>query len=233
MAVTFKDIEAAAAAITGQVVRTPMRPSPSLSALTGVSVWLKLENLQFTASFKDRGALNRLLQLSDEERRRGVVAISAGNHAQGVAFHAGRLGIPATIAMPTGTPFAKVARTESFGATVLQAGAELADLVALAHDLVAMDGLTLIHPYDDPFVIAGQGTVGLEILNSETDIDTLVVPIGGGGLMAGIAIAVKAVRPETPLRSLQPHPETLLQPPETLLRCPPRLLRRSLEPQLP
>ncbi len=196
MAVTFKDIEAAAAAIAGQVVRTPMRPSPSLSALTGVSVWLKLENLQFTASFKDRGALNRLLQLSDEERRRGVVAISAGNHAQGVAFHAGRLGIPATIAMPTGTPFAKVARTESFGATVIQAGAELADLVALADDLVARDGLTLIHPYDDPFVIAGQSTVGLEILNSETDIDTLVVPIGGGGLMAGIAIAVKAVRPD-------------------------------------
>ena len=195
MAVTLNDIETAAAAIAGHVVRTPMRPSPSLSALTGAEVWLKLENLQFTASFKDRGALNRLLHLTEQERQRGVVAISAGNHAQGVAYHAGRLGIPATIAMPTGTPFAKVARTESFGATVIQAGAELGDLVALADELVTRDGLTLIHPYDDPLIIAGQGTVGLEILHSEADIDTLVVPIGGGGLMAGIAIAVKALRP--------------------------------------
>lgn len=199
MPVTLQDIEAAAKAIAGQVVRTPMRPSPSLSALTGANVWLKLENLQFTASFKDRGALNRLLQLSPEEQRRGVVAISAGNHAQGVAYHAGRLGIPATIAMPTGTPFAKVARTESFGATVIQAGAELADLVALADELIAKEGLTLIHPYDDPYVIAGQGTVGLEIVHSEADIDTLVVPIGGGGLMAGTAIAMKALKPDVRL----------------------------------
>lgn len=196
MPVTLHDIHAAARAIEGQVVRTPMRPSPSLSALTSASVWLKLENLQFTASFKDRGALNRLLQLTDDERRRGVVAISAGNHAQGVAYHAGRLGIPATIAMPTGTPFAKVARTESFGAKVIQAGAELADLVALADGLVETKGLTLIHPYDDPHVIAGQGTVGLEILDADADIDTLVVPIGGGGLLAGIAIAIKALRPD-------------------------------------
>ncbi len=195
MAVTFQDIETAARAIEGQVVRTPMRPSPSLSALTGATVWLKLENLQFTASFKDRGALNRLLRLSADERRRGVVAISAGNHAQGVAYHAGRLGIPATIAMPTGTPFAKVARTESFGATVIQAGVELADLVSLAEELVARDGLTQIHPYDDPHVIAGQGTVGLEIMQADAGLDTLVVPIGGGGLMAGVAIAVKALNP--------------------------------------
>ncbi len=196
MPVTLPDIVAAAKAIAGHVVCTPMRPSPSLSALTGAEVWLKLENLQFTASFKDRGALNCLLQLPAEQRRRGVVAISAGNHAQGVAYHAGRLGIPATIAMPTGTPFAKVARTESFGATIIQAGAELAELVALADELVTKEGLTLIHPYDDPLIIAGQGTVGLEILNSEADIDTLVVPIGGGGLMAGTAIAVKTLRPD-------------------------------------
>lgn len=196
MPVTLRDIETAAKAIRGQVVRTPMRPSPSLSALTGADVWLKLENLQFTASFKDRGALNCLLHLPEEQRRRGVVAISAGNHAQGVAYHAGRLGIPATIAMPTGTPFAKVARTESFGATVIQAGAELADLISLAQELVDRDGLTQIHPYDDPHIIAGQGTVGLEIMLAEPDVDTLVVPIGGGGLMAGVAIAAKAMNPK-------------------------------------
>jgi threonine dehydratase len=139
--------------------------------------------------------LNRLLQLTEAQRRRGVVAISAGNHAKGVAYHAGRLGIPATIAMPTGTPFAKVARTESFSATVIQAGAEIADLVSLADDLVARNGLTQIHPYDDPHVIAGQGTVGLEMMQANAEIGTIVVPIGGGGLLAGIAIAVKEMNP--------------------------------------
>jgi len=195
MAVTFQDIQAAAAAIAGHVVRTPMRPSPSISALTGAEVWLKLENLQFTASFTDRGALYRIQALSEVERSLGVIAISAGNHAQGVAFHAGRLGIPATIAMPKGTPFAKVARTESFGARVLLEGNELADLVALADDLVAREGLTLIHPYDDDRIIAGQGTIGLEMLDAAPDLDTIVAPIGGGGLMAGIAVAAKALKP--------------------------------------
>jgi len=195
MAVTLADIQAAAEAVAGQVVRTPTRFSSPLSALTGAEVWLKLENLQFTASFKDRGALYRLQALSDEQRRQGVIAISAGNHAQGVAYHAGRLGIPAIIAMPCGTPFAKVARTEGFGARVLQEGEELADLVALADRLVTEQGLTLIHPYDDARVIAGQGTVGLELLASAPAVDTIVVPIGGGGLMAGIAAAAKALNP--------------------------------------
>jgi threonine dehydratase len=191
MPVTLTDIRSAAHEIAGYVVRTPMRPSPSISALTGADVWLKLENLQFTASFKDRGALYRLQALSELERGLGVIAISAGNHAQGVAYHAGRLGIPATIAMPRGTPFAKVARTESFGARVIQDGNELADLEAQAAELVAKEGLTLIHPYDDDRIIAGQGTVGLEILDAAPEIDT----IGGGGLMAGIAIAAKALKP--------------------------------------
>ncbi len=195
MPVTLTDIRSAAHEIAGHVVRTPMRPSPSISALTGAEVWLKLENLQFTASFKDRGALYRLQALSELERGLGVIAISAGNHAQGVAYHAGRLGIPATIAMPRGTPFAKVARTESFGARVLQDGNELADLEALAAELVAREGLTLIHPYDDDRIIAGQGTVGLEILDAAPEIDTIVAPIGGGGLMAGIAVAAKALKP--------------------------------------
>ncbi|MCA8926507.1 MAG: threonine ammonia-lyase [Alphaproteobacteria bacterium] len=196
MAVAFSDIQAAAEAIAGHVVRTPMRPSPSISALTGAEVWLKLENLQFTASFKDRGALYRIQALTELERSLGVIAISAGNHAQGVAYHAGRLGIPATIAMPKGTPFAKVARTESFGARVIQEGNDIADLEALAADLVAKEGLTLIHPYDDERIIAGQGTVGLEMLDSAPDLDMIVAPIGGGGLMAGIAVAAKAIKPD-------------------------------------
>ncbi len=193
--VTLRDIEDAAAAIEGQVVPTPMRPSPSLSALTGAEVWLKLENLQFTGSFKDRGSLNRMLKLSDAERQRGVIAISAGNHAQGVAYHAGRLGIPATIAMPKSTPFSKVARTESLGANVIQEGEELADLVSVADELIEHEGLTLIHPYDDLYIIAGQGTIGLEMLDAAPALDTIVAPIGGGGLMSGIAVAAKAVKP--------------------------------------
>ncbi len=203
MTVSLQDVQAAADAIEGQVVRSPMRPSPSISELTGAEVWLKLENLQFTASFKDRGALYRIQALSAVEQSRGVIAISAGNHAQGVAYHAGRLGIPATIAMPKGTPFAKVSRTESFGARVIQEGNEIADLEALAANLVAKEGLTLIHPYDDDRIIAGQGTVGLEMLGSAPDLDTIVVPIGGGGLMAGIATAVKALKPSIRLIGVQ------------------------------
>jgi len=203
MAVTLHDIQAAAAAIEGQVVRTPMRPSPSVSALTGAEVWLKLENLQFTASFKDRGSLYRIQALTELERSLGIIAISAGNHAQGVAYHAGRLGIPATIAMPKGTPFAKVARTESFGARVIQEGSDISALEALAADLVARDGLTLIHPYDDERVIAGQGTVGLEMLEAAPDLDMIVAPIGGGGLMAGIAVAAKALKPDIRLVGVQ------------------------------
>ena len=203
MAVSLQDVQAAAAAIAGQVVHTPMLPAPSLSAMIGAEVWLKLENLQFTASFKVRGSLYRLQALSERQRKLGVIAISAGNHAQGVAYHAGRLGIPATIAMPKGTPFAKVARTESFGARVLQEGNEVADLEALADDLVAKEGLTLIHPYDDDRIIAGQGTVGLEMLEIAPELDTIVAPIGGGGLMAGIAVAAKALKPAIRLVGVQ------------------------------
>jgi threonine dehydratase len=192
--VNIEDVRAAAAAIAGAVKRTPMHHSRTLSALTGAEIFLKFENLQFTASFKERGALNKLLSLSAEERKRGVVAMSAGNHAQGVAYHAGRLGIPATIVMPEGTPFNKIKHTQDFGARVVIDGASLDRAFARAHELVKNENLVLVHPYDDPAIIAGQGTVALEML-ADCDLDALVVPIGGGGLISGIAIAAKALKP--------------------------------------
>lgn len=193
--VSLADIEAAARAIAGAVEVTPARHSRTLSAIAGTELYLKFENLQFTASFKERGALNRLLSLSEQERKRGVIAMSAGNHAQGVAYHAGRLGIPATIVMPEGTPFTKVKHTREFGAHIVIGGATLSECYIRAKALAAEHGYTLIHPYDDPLVIAGQGTAALEFLAQAPDIDTLVVPIGGGGLISGMAIAAHSLRP--------------------------------------
>jgi threonine dehydratase len=194
--ITVADIEAAARAIAGAVEITPARHSRTLSAIAGADIFFKFENLQFTASFKERGALNKLLSLSEQERKRGVIAMSAGNHAQGVAYHAGRLGVPATIVMPEGTPFTKVKHTREFGAHVVIEGATLSESYTRAKALAAEHGLTLIHPYDDPLVIAGQGTAALEFLAQVPELDTLVVPIGGGGLISGMAIAARAKKPE-------------------------------------
>ncbi|MDQ0316062.1 threonine ammonia-lyase [Amorphus orientalis] len=189
-------IREAAAEIDGQVVRTPCLPAPKLSQLVGAEIYVKYENMQVTNSFKDRGALVRLLRLSEEERRRGVIAMSAGNHAQAVAYHSSRLGIPATIVMPETTPFVKVQATQARGARVVLSGETLAESQIECERLRAEQDLTLIHPYDDPDVIRGQGTIALEMLEQAPDLDMLVVPIGGGGLISGIAIAAKALRPD-------------------------------------
>jgi threonine dehydratase len=201
--VTPNMVAQAAAAISGLVVATPCTASPALSELTGATVFVKLENLQRTGSFKDRGALNRLLSLDATQRRRGVVAMSAGNHAQGVAHHAKSLGIPATIVMPENTPFTKIARTSQLGARVVLAGASVAEAGATARELAADDGLVFVHPYDDPLVIAGQGTVGLEIVTAVPDADAIVVPVGGGGLLAGIAVAAREAAPRLELVGVQ------------------------------
>ncbi|MBU6187960.1 MAG: threonine ammonia-lyase [Betaproteobacteria bacterium] len=193
--ITFADINAAAERIAGQVDRTPFLRSATLSEVTGADLWLKFENLQFTASFKQRGALNRLLGLTEDERARGVIAVSAGNHAQGIAYHAGKLGIPATIVMPTSTPAIKANRTRDFGAEVILTGRDFAEATAAIPALVEERGLTLIHPYDDDVVIAGQGTVGLEMLTDQPDLDVLVVAIGGGGLISGISVAARGLAP--------------------------------------
>lgn len=192
---TFADIQKAAAAIQPALVRTPTRHSRTLSGIAGCEVWLKFENRQFTASFKERGALNRILALSEAEKKRGVAAMSAGNHAQGVAYHAGRLGIPATIVMPVTTPFNKVKHTRDFGATVIQHGQSLVEADAEARRIAAEQGLTFVHPYDDPLVIAGQGTLAMEMLEDVPHLDALIVPVGGGGLISGCAIAAKAMKP--------------------------------------
>jgi len=188
-------IRDAATVIHGAVVRTPTVESPTLSRLFDCRLSLKLETQQHTSSFKERGALVKLSGLNDVDRRRGVIAMSAGNHAQGVAYHAARLGIPATIVMPATTPFSKVERTRSHGARVVLKGRTLADCRAETERLVEVEGLVLVHPYDDPDIIRGQGTIGLEILEDVPDLDALVVPIGGGGLISGIAIAAKALNP--------------------------------------
>ena len=193
--VTLADIQAAATEIVGAVVRTPTRHSRTLSDIAGCEIWLKFENRQFTASFKERGALNFLLSLDDAARKRGVVAMSAGNHAQGVAYHAGRLGIPAVIVMPLSTPFNKVKHTRDFGAEVILEGADLAQANAMARTIATARNLTFIHPYDDSKVIAGQGTIALEMLEDAPQLDALVVPVGGGGLISGVAIAAKAIKP--------------------------------------
>jgi len=195
MPVTLDDIRAAAQRIAGAVARTPCMHSRTLSQLTGAEVWLKFENLQFTASFKERGALNKLLVLDAAARKRGVIAMSAGNHAQGVAYHATRLGARAVIVMPRGTPNTKLHNTQVLGAEVIVEGDTLAEAARHAHEIEAREGLTFIHPYDDPAVVAGQGTVALEMLEQAPELDTLVVPIGGGGLIAGMATAARALKP--------------------------------------
>ena len=195
MSVTVADIEAARRTIAGQVLRTPMLPAPKLSALTAAEVYVKYENLQVTNSFKDRGALNKLASLSASERARGVIAMSAGNHAQAIAYHAARLGIPATIVMPVTTPFVKVEATQAHGAEVVLEGETVAEAQLRAETIGRERGLTFVHPYDDPLVIAGQGTIALEMLEDAPDLDALVVPIGGGGLIAGTAIAARARKP--------------------------------------
>lgn len=194
--VSLADIEAAARNIAGAVERTPARHSRTLSELAGADIFLKFENLQFTASFKERGALNRLLSLSEDERKKGVIAMSAGNHAQGVAYHAGRLGVPATIVMPEGTPFTKMKHTRDFGAQVVVFGQTLTDCFTQAKVMAAKSGFAFIHPYDDAKVIAGQGTTALEFLEQIPELDTLVVPVGGGGLISGMAIAAHALKPQ-------------------------------------
>jgi threonine dehydratase len=194
--VTLATIRAAAAALDGLVVRTPLIHSRTLSDIAGAELHLKLENLQYTASFKERGALNVLRQLGDAERAAGVIAVSAGNHAQAVAHHAARLGIAAVIVMPNNTPFIKVSNTESLGARVELHGDNLGEASAYAHSLADDRGYVFIHPYDDPRIIAGQGTLALEMLEQNPELDILVVPIGGGGLISGCAIAAKALRPE-------------------------------------
>jgi threonine dehydratase len=193
--VTLADIRAAHAAIRGEIVRTPTLRSQTLSSILGCQLWLKFESLQFTASFKERGALNRLLQLTPEERARGVVAASAGNHAQGLAHHAQRLGIKAVIVMPETAPNVKIKAVKGFGAEVILKGQTFADAAAELPGLIASRGLVLVPAFDDPGIIAGQGTIGIEMLEVERDLDTLVVPIGGGGLIAGVAIAAKALKP--------------------------------------
>jgi threonine dehydratase len=196
---TIDDIRTAARRIEGAVVRTPMLQSRTLSEIIGTEVWLKFENLQFTAAYKERGALNKLLQLSDEERARGVIAASAGNHAQAVAYHGKRLGIPVTIVMPSATPTIKVMQTEGHGARVLLHGKMFDDAYARARELEDAEGYVFVHPFDDPQIVAGAGTLGIEMLEEAPDLDTLVIPIGGGGLMSGIAIAARALKPEIEL----------------------------------
>lgn len=201
--VTLEDIRNAAEAIRGQVVATPCDESRTLSALTGAHVFLKFENLQFTASFKERGALAKLLSLTDAERKRGVIAVSAGNHAQGVAYHAKRLGIPAVIVMPRFTPAVKVERTAFHGPEIILHG-ESFDAAREHGEAVARErGLVMVHPYDDPLVIAGQGTVGLEMLAAVKPLDVLLVPIGGGGLISGIAVAARGIDAATQIVGVQ------------------------------
>lgn len=218
---SLDDVKAAAKRIEGAVRRTPFEKSVTLSQITDCDVYLKFENLQFTAAFKERGALNKLLLLNDEERKNGVVAMSAGNHAQGVSYHAQRLGIPATIVMPIGTPLVKVQHTEAFGAKVIVTGDKLEDAAAFAHELADREGRYFLHPFDDKDVIAGQGTIGLEILDEHPEIDTLVVPIGGGGLISGIATVVKALRPDIEVIGVQAelYPAVYAQMKDEQLDC--------------
>lgn len=196
MSVTFQDIKDAARTIDGQIEKTPLVVAHAISELIGAELFIKLENQQVTSSFKDRGALNKLSSLSDTEKARGVVAMSAGNHAQSVAYHAKRLGVPATIVMPQATPYTKVERTQKHGAEVVLWGDTLVEAQAKVEELIASRNLTQVHPFDDDKVIAGQGTVALEMLAQCPDLDTLVVPTGGGGLISGCAVAAKAIKPD-------------------------------------
>jgi threonine dehydratase len=203
MPVQFKDIKFAHDAIKDHVLRTPTVRAARLSTHLGIDLYLKLENLQYTNAFKARGALNKLLTLDENQRRAGVIACSAGNHAQGVAYHAQRLNIPATIVMPNRTPFNKIAKTEDFGAKVVLYGDSFDGSVAETLRMAERDGLTFIHPFDDRAVVAGQGTIGIEMLEQRPDLDVIVVPIGGGGLMAGVATAVKHIKPSVEIIGAQ------------------------------
>ncbi|MCH9012844.1 MAG: threonine ammonia-lyase [Proteobacteria bacterium] len=196
MTVSASDIKAAAKEIEGEVMRTPLVAAPRLSEILGCELYLKLENQQYTGSFKDRGALNKLKSLTAEQAGFGVIAMSAGNHAQGVAHHARRLGIPATIVMPEFAPFTKVERTRELGARVVLLGDTLDASAVAAREIADQENLTFVHPYDDPKIVAGQGTIGFEMLEDQPELDTIVVPIGGGGIISGIAIAAKSVKPE-------------------------------------
>jgi len=199
--ISADDVYAAEKSIAGAIVRTPLNRSITLSAITGANCYLKFEIFQFTAAYKERGALNRLLSLPKDTK--GVIAASAGNHAQGISYHAGRLGIPATIVMPEGTPFNKVKRTEELGARVVLTGADFEAATQAAYALADEEHLTYVHPFDDPLVMAGQGTVGLEMMEDEPDLDTLVVPIGGGGLISGIATIAKHINPNIRIVGVQ------------------------------
>lgn len=203
MNITFEDVQAAAKLIEGRVLRTPFIPSMKLSEISGADVWLKLENLQHTGAFKVRGALVKLLSLSPEERKAGVIAASAGNHAQGVGYFARQLGIPAIIVMPKNTPFTKISRTEALGATVELHGDGFMQARDHALKRSAKEGLAFVHPYDDERVIAGQGTVALEMLEDKPDLDAMIVSIGGGGLISGMGIAAKAIKPSIELYGVQ------------------------------
>ena len=201
--VTLGEIERAQCLIAGAIARTPTVEAPAISERVGAEIFLKLETQHRTGSFKERGALNKLLSLDERARKMGVVAMSAGNHAQGVACHASRLAIPATIVMPEGTPFIKIERTEAFGARVVLKGSSLTAAHEAADALAREKGLTFVHPYDDPQVIAGQGTIALELLAEKPDLDAVIVPVGGGGLISGIAIALKALRPAIEIIGVQ------------------------------
>ena len=201
--VTVDDILAARVRISGAVVHTPTLISQTLSDMLGCKVYLKFENLQFTAAYKERGALNRLLQLDGASKKKGVIAASAGNHAQGLAYHGRRLGVPVTIVMPVTTPTVKVTQTQGHGATVVLHGEKFDDASTYARQLAKENGLTFVHPFDEPDIMAGQGTVALEMLEDAPEIDTLVIPIGGGGLFSGMATAAKAMKPDIRIYGVQ------------------------------
>jgi len=200
---TIEDVRAAAQRIEGAVVKTPMMHSITLSEITGADIWLKFENLQFTAAYKERGALNALLHLTEEQKKRGVIAASAGNHSQGLSYHGTRLGVPVTIVMPRTTPTVKVMQTESVGGNVVLHGETFDDANAHARELEIERGLTFVHPFDDPLIAAGQGTVALEMLEVKPDLDCLVTPIGGGGLISGMATVAKAINPDIEVVGVQ------------------------------
>ena len=200
---TLDHVRAAHARIRDSIVETPTLHSQTLSKLTGANIYLKFENLQFTAAYKERGALNAILLLSEEQRSKGVIAASAGNHAQGLSYHGTRLGIPVTIVMPVPTPTVKVMQTESVGGKVVLFGETFDDAYKYARELEAEQGLTFVHPFDDPNVAAGQGTVALEMLESIPSLDMLVVPIGGGGLLSGMGTAARALKPDIGLIGVQ------------------------------
>ena len=204
MTLTFAQIEAAAERLKGQIERTPCHHSRTLSEITGAEIWVKFENLQFTAAYKERGALNKLLQLTPDERARGVIAASAGNHSQGLAYHASRLGIPVTIVMPVATPFVKAQQTRAFGAEVVIDGASYEDAQSRARAIRDQRDLVFVHPFNDIDVIAGQGTIALEMLEDAPDLDVIPVPVGGAGLISGVATAAKHLKPEISIIGVEP-----------------------------